>query len=602
MSNRSLGHHLERWAPLVTGLLLALPTLLAYYPPMTDVGLHEAVVGILNHFRDPAYVPPIYTLNLGHPNQAFHGVAWLFSLVIGVRWGCKLTIAIIQVAILVFGARVCDHFGRSRWSAVLLAPLALGFTYYWGLVANLFGFAALLGALPAIERNVMRGTWRAAASSIGLLVLAFFAHESAFVTLAGIAFGIALLLPFDRRLTAIRMAPTFFAFGILWAHYFWQKTLYAPDVLVHPTFYFPFALKVSMLSNVLFGSHDPAARVLMTMLAGLALLTLGVARFRERSSDPAPVDAASASPGAAEAEPTARPRSRFERVRAALFHLRHELISLGFFGLYFVMPFSWKGLTLLHERFFAPGWALLVLTMSPKLGAPRVGALCAAALPAAVLLTAWPQFVDSDRTGRDLAALIEMIPPGSATTLLTVDRTNTPTRVYSGSTSATRVPAERGGRAGMSLTVSPISPVLVKPEYRWAEYDARVYGMKSLALRPSHDLRMFSYVVTYSRDPDVHEVLNDAFRPQGERVGRRGDWSLIASKLAVNPPASAEIPVTAEDAQERAVVEKVVELVVEGYKATLERNARRRAEKNGPREDVRDGGSEIAPDASRPAP
>jgi hypothetical protein len=547
----------ERWAPLAAGLLLAVPTLVAYYPPMTDLPLHEAVVGVLHFFRDPTYVPPIYRLNFGNPNQAFYGVSWVFALAFGVRWGCKLTIACAQIAIMVFGARVSDHLGRSRWSALLLAPLALGFTFYWGLVANLCGFVALLGAIPMVERNVIRATWGAAIRSMGMLVVAFLAHESAFVTLAGIVLAQALFLPFDRR-TLARASPTVFAIVFMVGHYFWHRQFFTPGLLQHPVVFFPFLLKLEMVPNVLFGSHEAWARGLMALLAGSTLLLLGVARFRERGM------------GRDGAEPSAETElpeaGRVARLQRRLFAFRYEIISVGFFFLYFVMPFSWEGLTLLHERFFAPGWALLVLTVSPRATAPRVGAVCAAVLPIAILLTAWPQFVDSDRVGRDLAVLIDRIPPGSATTLLTIDRTPTPTRVFSASTAGARVPAERGGRAGMSLTVSPISPALVKPEYRWDEFDARVYAEKSMSMHPLHDLRLFSHVVAYSRDFEMQDLMVEAFGANAVEVGRSGDWILFRSQLDVIPLASSEPPITATERQEPAMMIQVVNLKVKHAK------------------------------------
>src|SRR5262249_30387630 len=148
---------------------LALPTLLAHDLPTTDLPMHEAVVGILRHFGDAAYFPPnLYRLNLGHPNQLFHVSAWLLSYAFGARWACKLVVAFAQIAILESGARLADYLGRSRWAAVLLAPLALGFTYYWGLVANLLGFAAFFAAVPVLDRAAKVPTARTLASACAI--------------------------------------------------------------------------------------------------------------------------------------------------------------------------------------------------------------------------------------------------------------------------------------------------------------------------------------------------------------------------------------------------------------------------------------------------
>jgi len=75
---------LEPYAPLFFGLMFALPTLLAGYPPMTDLPLHESIIGVLRHWGDPKYFPPdLYILNLGHPNQLFYFLALPFSYVVG---------------------------------------------------------------------------------------------------------------------------------------------------------------------------------------------------------------------------------------------------------------------------------------------------------------------------------------------------------------------------------------------------------------------------------------------------------------------------------------------------------------------------------------
>ena len=111
--------------PLAAGLLLALPTLVARFPPMTDLPLHDAVVGTLRHLHDPGFFPPdLYRLNLGHPNQLFHLCAWALSYVMSVDWACKLVIAAAQIGILVAGGRLARH---PRDHAVDgAAPLAAG--------------------------------------------------------------------------------------------------------------------------------------------------------------------------------------------------------------------------------------------------------------------------------------------------------------------------------------------------------------------------------------------------------------------------------------------------------------------------------------------
>ena len=203
-------------APTIAGVALAAPTLLARFPPMTDLPLHDAVIGMLRHLHDPAYFPPdLYRLNLGHPNQLFHLSAWAFSYLFGVDGGCKVVIALAQVGILVGGARLAHHLGRSPWAALLLAPLALGWSYFWGLVANLVGFALLLFALPTLDRAVSHPSARGFLRSSLWMVALYLAHESVMVVACSAVLVFTLGQPLRRGATALRLAPIGVASAIL---------------------------------------------------------------------------------------------------------------------------------------------------------------------------------------------------------------------------------------------------------------------------------------------------------------------------------------------------------------------------------------------------
>lgn len=521
---------LERLAPYLAGLALALPTLVAYYPPMSDLPLHESVVGIMHYWNNPEFVPPIYQLNLGHPNQLFHCLAWLFSLATGVRWGVKLVIALTQFAIFAAGARLADHLGRSRWGTLLLAPLALGFTYYWGLVANLLGFVALLAAIPVLDRGAESARGKDALRSIGVLALAFLAHESSLVILGALAAGLAFAHPLDAKKTPMRLVPTVAGVLMVVAQLAYQKSLYTKAQPVLPMSFFPLGVKVSMFPNVLFGSHDEAARLALLLLAAVAMGGMVMGRVRaERAEGPE----------------ASAPTSGLARAQAFLFRYRWELAGLALLVGYFVLPFNWGGATLLHERFLGPAWALFAVTAAPLRAreTPRVAVLVACTLPFAVLLTAWPQFADANKTQKDLAGLLEEIPPGSAATLCSLDRPLLRTRVYSAATGGARTAAVRGGRSGYSLMVSPISPVQVRPAVRWEEYDTRVYSAKTLSMRPKHDLRLFKYVVGHSREAIMRLAMVEAFKPEATLVRAEGEWLLFRSNLETIPVTATEPPV-----------------------------------------------------------
>lgn len=508
----------EKWAPLVTGVALAIPTLLAHNMPMSDIGMHESVVGILRHWGDPEYFPPnLYRLNFGHPNQLFHVSATLLSFAVGTTWGCKLVVAIAQIAILVMGARLADYMGRSRWSALLLAPLALGFTYYWGLVANLLGFATFFGTLPLIDRVARAPTARSLAKLCAAFVLLFFAHESVFVTAVGFAGLLAIAHPLHRRLTPLRFVPVLFGVAVAGGHLVYQSRFFPPNKIEQPAVFPSLLDKAYFLPADLYGSHDADARAMLFGLGAAAVIGLLVARIR--SKEPLPP----------------REGGRLLRLQALVLHYRFEATAAVFVLAFLVAPLSWNTATLIHARFLGPAWGLIALTAAPKTAAPRITKILAVVVPVGILLLSWPQFVDSDHTYKDLDRICARIPKGSSVALAALDRPPVRTRVYSASVGAARVVADRGGRMSLSLTPSPISPVQIRPEYRWNELDRRLLLSSSGALKPSYDLDRFGWIIAQSRDPATRNLIAIAFKPDAELVAIEGEWVLLKSTHPQQP-------------------------------------------------------------------
>ena len=152
MTSRTSG--LERLAPWLAGAAIALPVLLARYPPMTDVPLHEAVVGLLRHWGDPRYVPAdVYDLNLGLGNQLFYFLILALSYAMPMAMATKAIVAATLVFLLVATGRLADHLGVTRWAAPIVAPIALGWMFFWGLLSNLMGVGLYLFMLREQRRN-----------------------------------------------------------------------------------------------------------------------------------------------------------------------------------------------------------------------------------------------------------------------------------------------------------------------------------------------------------------------------------------------------------------------------------------------------------------
>jgi hypothetical protein len=429
------------------------------------------------------------------------------------------------------GAKLADHLKRSRWSVVLLAPLALGFTYYWGLVGNLVGFAAFLGVLPAMDRSAASPSLRGLINTCALLMLTFFAHESVFMTATAFLAMLALAYPLDARKTTLRFVPVLFATLVAFLHQVWASRFYTGAIIDVPTGFTPLWEKIKVSPNVLFGSHDFAAQLMLTGLSLLAMTLLLIARLRSNDEALAP-------------SPTSGTHTDHPLARAAGFVLRYrfELTSFAFFIAYFVMPFNWRGATLLYERFMGPAWALLVICAGPRVATPRLAKITGAVVPVAVLLVSWPQFADANATFENLDAVIDAIPKNSAVALAVLDRPIFRTRIYSASVGPARTIAARGGRVGLSLLISPISPVQIDPAYRWDEFDRRTLLSGSRSLKPSYDLQRFGWVIAQSREVAIRDILVDAFKPDAELVIAKGEWLLFRSTHPQLPMASPETP------------------------------------------------------------
>jgi len=162
---------LETVLPWAAGLLLAVPVLVAYYPPMTDLPFHEAAIGLLRHRGDSTMEPPgLYLMNLGKANQLFHVLGWLLSYAVSTRWAVKLLVAATVVALPVNAARFARHLGASPLASLVVAPMGVGWLFSCGFITNLVGLSALLFALPVADRLAANPTPRRALAGLGAVL------------------------------------------------------------------------------------------------------------------------------------------------------------------------------------------------------------------------------------------------------------------------------------------------------------------------------------------------------------------------------------------------------------------------------------------------
>lgn len=521
----------DRAAPWIAGLVLATPVLVAFYPPMTDLPFHEAAIGLLRHLDDPAFVPPgLYVRNLGEPNQLFHMVGWALSYVMSTRWAVKLLVAAAVLALPVTGARFARHVGASPVAALLVAPMALGWLFSWGLITNLIGLSALLATLPIAEGLNRDPSRRRVLEACGAVLLLYSAHEAMMFVFAAVVLGLCVLRPGSPRAAAVQLVPFGFALAVTFGQFRLQKRFTTPMVAAVPTTWQPLGKKLKEVGNIVMPATLGSVQLLMVALFALALGLLFWLRARERRAErsTAPVEGN---------------LGRFERVRAAARVYRWEIVAVCGLAAYFAFPSTLHGATLVYERWFPPAFAILVLIAAPReLEGPtgRIARLAAAALPAAALVWTLPSFVDSDREYSSLAPLMAKVAPGSAVAAIDLGPWD-PSRTFSLGPAVGRIMATRGGRLAYAFTDSAVSPVVLPRRYQWTESLVRV-GPDSIRFMPAHDFKRFRYVLLRAADPGLKWMASYALASEATLVDEVGEWALFESKLDLVPLTSRDVP------------------------------------------------------------
>jgi hypothetical protein len=498
---------LELWAPRIAGVLFAIPVLVARYPPMTDLALHEAVVGVLRHYGDPKYFPDgLYLINLGHPNQLFYLLAWPLSFLVGTTWALKLIVAATELGLFLAAARFARYVGTTQWTALLVGVLGYGWMFYWGLLANLIGLAMLLALLPTLDEFIARPTVRKGAASFAALVLLYLAHETAMLCacLAMGLFSLGYEIVSWRFLG--RLAPAGGAFAMGSFHLWWAQRLRPPSNNALPTLYDTLATKVKAIPPVLFAGYEPPhVPLLMFAIAMLAIVLFAVERWRER--------------------PSLRGLPR----RTFFNRYRFEIFAGLLVPFYLLLPLTLSGSTYFYHRFFPPAYAILALVVAPAAAGGKIWRLprfAAAIVPLGSLAITWPSFVDSHQLTRDLDTLIELTEYDSA--IVVVDVGAAPNRLFSSSTLEGHAMAKRGGRTLFDFTRSPIAAAFLNPKYAWEEPWERMQA-KPILMRPEHELDHFRYLYFHSQTKVYHSVAVTALAPDARLIATCGEWSLFES-------------------------------------------------------------------------
>ena len=499
------------------GALLALPTLLVRSPPMTDLPMHEGIVGLLLHWGDDAFVPRgLYRPNFGHPNQLFHVVAYALAGTLGARVGFALAVAIAQAAIVGCGAHFARHLRAPWWSALWLSPLALGWVYFWGLAANLYGLALFLPAVLLVDRCVSAPTARNGAALGLVYALLFFAHETAMAAIA-LVHLLFLVLRRDRR--AWQVGSAAIAFSVILAVVdrvslatinTAAERVYVADVVFAP----PWS-SLAALPATVFGSHP-----LPVLLALVAIFSLSVLATHRAAASTAP----SSGP-----------------VLDRLYARRFEAAGLAFLLAYFVVPEQLFGVTMLNARFAGYAWALLLPSLGAEKGfvppsarptrlATLVSMVAALALPFAAL----PAFLESQERNAALDRIAAKIEPGQATMVQRI-HPRRPDDLFT-AVSCGRLLAERGGRCQGDFTRTSISPVRMREDLLWSALDEGRNAGGPAVLRPKIDLRAYRYLGFCCATPDETAEYAGLLAPYARLIADDDGWIFFESKLPRIPP------------------------------------------------------------------
>lgn len=540
----------ERLVPWIAGTVFALPVLVAAYPPMADLPLHEASVGLLRHWSDDRFVPKtLYELNLGQSNQLFSLLVFVFSYVFPITWASKVVVAGSLFSLPLAAAHFASHVRSPRWAVLLVAPLGFGWLFFWGLIQNIIGLVVLLAFLPAIDRFATRPTPRGTAALCGAMIVFHLAHQ-AMMVVACVALVVCSIGTPARGIKsiALRAVPCALAAAlvVVGTRLAWRlagERLTRTDAITM----YPLTWKLESIPGVLFGGFEPYVRNLMMLLAAGAAVIFAVDRARL---------------------PSEGPISPFGRLR----RWRFELLALVLFALYLAAPANMKSTTLVYHRFLPPAWAVVALCIgsgtSQALTLARRALCCA--VPIGSLLIVWPSFVDSNEVYSGLETIVGKIAPGSSVMVLKLG-IDPPHRLWSPSVAGGHIVALRGGRGLFDYTQSPVSPVVQRPGKEWNYSVDRLEG-RPLELRPAWDFVRFRYLALVTSTPGLGKVVEMALRGDARLIASRGDWFLFESVWPVVPVDSDDVPLPMPPPP--SLLKKLKELAREFNATELDRGPR----------------------------
>jgi hypothetical protein len=189
---------------LAASLLATIPIWIATFPPMTDLPMHAAEIGLLQAMRRGGF-PYEASFQFNWFTPYLFGYLLVYGLLpfVGIVTACKIVVALALAAMPVSTALVLTETGADpRW-ALLTIPAMYGFTYQWGFLN--FIVAAPLGLLFVwLTLREARNPTLAGALTLGASAIALFFCHALLCAFFGAIAGCILLLSAGTLSGAIR--------------------------------------------------------------------------------------------------------------------------------------------------------------------------------------------------------------------------------------------------------------------------------------------------------------------------------------------------------------------------------------------------------------
>jgi hypothetical protein len=503
---------------VVVGMAMALPILLVRSPPMVDFCGHEAVVGVLAHWGSPSHLAGhLYRLNLGHPNQLQYLVAWPVALLFGAAKGLEVSVALGAGAVVAGAGHLAAYLRRPRWVALFAVPVAVGWYFQWGMIANMLGAGALFFALPALDRYVHAPEIRRLPAVLAWLLLLYVAHEVALVIACvaiACAAGADAVRSFSWRRAAYSIAPCVFALALVLVQLRLQRL--TPTNRQFFIVDAPFLERLLAIPSVVVGHQDQRAiEAVAFALCALPLLSSRLVPARA-------LPAATAT------------RTEDAPVRS----MPYVVLAALLFVAYCFLPHTYNGVLYFSHRFLPIAWVLaIVVAFRPDTAHPRAYRLVAYSVPCMMAALAFPAFMASDACYRELDSLLGAIEPGSAVASIELDRVRRGAvnlQGYSTRMAHGHIVADRGGRSLFDYTQSPISPALMLSRRRWDRMNAATF-LDPTWIRPRAALSHFRYLAIHSTSREVQIATARVLDGVASVAGSSASWVIFESREELVP-------------------------------------------------------------------